>query len=333
MTHARKAVRLEGQRAGHAPGHFMNKQRGAGLIIAVLALPMVLAMIGPAGGATLGGHCVLALDPAMDAALVVAGTADVTSYCGLASNSSSDTAILVAGSLSHYGQPLQAHGHIATTSAGTIAYEAPPRILSGPVVDPYAGVLTGLQADPSCSPTGPASPLPPSPLPPGRYCGGITINGNIDFQPGLFVLDGGGLKIVGGGDIRGPGVTFVLTASDASDLGSFDVSGGGLLELRSPTAAEAAATGGYEGMLFIQDPYVPNLDTAPLPKQMLTGGTNMQLDGVLYFPNTEVVYTSGSYGDIACRLIVSRKVTFAGIVYLENDATACAEAGIGSGVH
>ncbi|MDH3913870.1 MAG: hypothetical protein OEU09_21530, partial [Rhodospirillales bacterium] len=121
----------------------MNKQRGAGLVIAVLALPMVLAMIGPAGGATLGGHCVLALDPAMDAALVVTGTADVTSYCGLASNSSSDTAILVAGSLSHYGQPLQAHGHIATTSAGTIAYEAPPRILSGPVVDPYAGVLTG----------------------------------------------------------------------------------------------------------------------------------------------------------------------------------------------
>jgi Flp pilus assembly protein TadG len=282
-----------------------------------------------------GEHCVVSLDPTEDGAITLLGTADVTSDCGMASNSSSDQAILVKGKAELNAQPLQAYGDIDTSGASTITNEYPPQPLSERVDDPYAGVLPGLQADPSCiGATATLYQTADSPLSPGRYCGGITINGNVDFNPGLYIVDDGGFRIQGGGDIRGPGVTFVLTAMDAPDLGTADFSAGtGTVELRAPTAAEAAATGGYEGMLFIQDSYVPNLDTlSPMPKNMLTGGANVHLAGALYFPDLEVVYTGGTSGGVGCTLIVSKKVTFEGNVFLDNDAAECLKAGVTSGI-
>jgi hypothetical protein len=65
---------------------------------------------------------------------------------------------------------------------------------------------------------------------------------------------------------------------------------------------------------------------------MLTGGANMTLTGALYFPDLETVYTGGTNGGVACTLIVSKTVTFEGNVNLDNDATACAQAGVTSGI-
>jgi Flp pilus assembly protein TadG len=284
-----------------------------------------------------GEHCVVSLDPTEDGAITVTGTADVTSDCGMASNSSSDQAILVQGKATLNAQPLQAYGDIDSSGAATVTNKYPPQPLSERVDDPYAGILSGHQADPSCAGV-PPKPTPydtaDSPLSPGHYCNGITINGNVDFNPGLYIVDGGNFRIQGGGDIRGEGVTFVLTAMDASDLATADFAAGtGTVDLRAPTAAEAAATGGYAGMLFIQDPYVPNLDTlSPTPKNMLTGGANVHLAGALYFPDTEVVYTGGTSGGVGCTLIVSKTVTFEGNVFLDNDEAECLKAGVTSGI-
>jgi hypothetical protein len=77
---------------------------------------------------------------------------------------------------------------------------------------------------------------------------------------------------------------------------------------------------------------VPNLDTANLGKNMLTGGASMHLNGAMYFPDLETVYTGGTNGGANCTLIVSKKVEFRGNVNLHNDATACAEAGVTSGI-
>jgi Flp pilus assembly protein TadG len=297
----------------------------------ILSAPITIQTRAVGGISTFGEHCVVSLDPTMNGAISVSGTADVTSDCGMASNSSSDQAILVSGSATLNAQPLQAYGDIDTTGAASISYNAPPQPLSERVDDPYAGILPGLQADASCVGATPTIYKgTDSPLSPGRYCGGITINGNVDFLPGTYYVDNGDFNIVGGGDIRGPGVTFILTAMDATDLGTFDLSGGGLVELRAP---RDLTEGDYPGMLMIQDPYVPNLDTlSPMPKSILTGGSNMHLDGALYFPDMEVDYTGGANGGANCTLIVSRKVTFKGNVYMKNDAAACAQAGVTSGI-
>jgi Flp pilus assembly protein TadG len=283
------------------------------------------------GISTFGEHCVVALDPTMDGAITVSGTADVTSDCGLASNSSSDQAIYVSGSADLTAQPLQAYGDIDKSGSATITYSAPPQPLSERVEDPYAGVLPGLQADASCIGSTPQTyNTADSPLAPGRYCGGMRINGNIDFLPGTYYVDNGDFKIIGGANVTGPGVTFILTAMDASDLGTFNLSGGGIVTLRAPLDL---TEGEYPGMLIMQDPYVPNADgMSPMPKNMLTGGANMTLDGALYFPDMETVYTGGTGGGANCTLIMSKKVTFEGTVNLDNDATACAQAGVTSGI-
>jgi hypothetical protein len=64
MTRASKADQPEGRRAGRASVPVVNRQTRTGLVIAALIVPILLSLTGPAGSAPLGGHCVLALDPA-----------------------------------------------------------------------------------------------------------------------------------------------------------------------------------------------------------------------------------------------------------------------------
>ncbi|MDH3918852.1 MAG: pilus assembly protein TadG-related protein [Rhodospirillales bacterium] len=286
------------------------------------------------GVSTFGNHCVVALDPTEDDAIKIAGTANVTSSCGLASNSSSSSAIGIQGQATLNADPIQAYGDIEVSGAGaSVTYNVPPQPLSERIEDPYASVLPGLQADPSCVGENNAVALNTenSPVSPGRFCGGITINnGTIVFLPGTYFVDNGGMAI-SGGNISGEGVTFIITAMDGTDLGDFDVLGG-TIDLRAPLDT---TEGDYPGMLFIQDPHVPNVDTLAankLPSNKFTGGSDMTLDGALYFPLTDVVYSGGGGGSVNCTLIVSRTVSFSGNVELNNDANACAEAGITTGV-
>jgi hypothetical protein len=280
---------------------------------------------------TFGTHCVVALDPEMDGALEITGTADITSDCGVASNSSSDQAVLVSGNASLTADPAQSYGDITVQGSATMAYNSPPQPLSERIEDPYAEVLPGLQADISCVGATPQNyGTADSPLAPGRFCGGISINGNVTFQPGTYYVDNGNFSISGTSNVSGDGVTFILTAMDAADLGTVDMSGDGTVALEAP---KDTTEGEYPGLLFIQDPYVPGVDgVSPIPKNMLTGGTNMTLNGALYFPDQEVAFKGGTSGGVNCTLIVARKVTFTGSVFLDNDAVACAEAGVGTGV-
>ncbi|MDH3596627.1 MAG: pilus assembly protein TadG-related protein [Rhodospirillales bacterium] len=305
---------------------FVRKQGAFYFSSMVLDAAITIEARAVGGISTFGDHCVVALDETQDGAITVTGTADVTSDCGLASNSNSGEAILVSGNATLTAQPLQAYGDITKSGSATITNKAPPQPLSERLPDPYADVLTELQADASCVGANKQNfSGSDSPLSPGRYCGGIQINGNVDFLPGTYILDDGGLKIAGGGDIRGLGVTFIMTAMDASDLGTFDLSGGGLLEMRAPVDT---TEGDYPGMLVIQDPYVPNVETASPGTNKFTGGSNMHLTGAIYAPHQDVDYSGGTNGGANCTLIVARKVSFHGNVYLDNDATACADAGV-----
>jgi len=280
-----------------------------------------------------GEHCVVALDETADRAINVTGTGDLISSCGTASNSSSAEAVYVGGKATLLAQPIQAYGDIYIKDKNAVAQQYPPQVLSERVENPYEGVLTGLQADASCVGENNAVALntEDSPVSPGRFCAGISINnGNIVFNPGLYIIDNGSMAI-SGGTVTGDGVTFILTAMDATDLGSFNVTGG-TVDLRAPTTDEAAATGGYQGMLFIQDPYVPNLDTLSVLQSKFNGGSTMIMDGALYFPDMDVDYSGGSAGDVSCTLVIARTVTVSGTAHLENDETACEAAGVTSGV-
>lgn len=113
-------------------------------------------------------------------------------------------------------------------------------------------------------------------LSPGTYQGGISVSGNatVTLQPGVYVLDGGGLTVTGQGRIVGQGVTIYTTGQN----GVFDginVYGRGSLQISAPT------TGAYQGIAIFQD----RAGAAPIE---ITDEGKVSLTGDLYAPAATV---------------------------------------------
>ena len=177
---------------------------------------------------------------------------------------------------------------------------------------------------------------------PGNYCGGLRIAGGVTrFNPGVYVIDSGDLNISTGGNVSvtnalaGEGVTFVMTATDPNDIGNVLLTASGVVTLNAPGSGGHFPSnsahpdyGTFPGILVFQDTRAPCCQGTQLKLNQFTGGTNMTLNGALYFPNQELVYTGGSAGSNACTQLVAAKVTFQGTSYLENDPADCAAAGV-----
>jgi Putative Flp pilus-assembly TadE/G-like len=112
----------------------------------------------------------------------------------------------------------------------------------------------------------------------GTYCSGIkvaTLGHTLNLNPGLYILTGSnGLNVSGGAVINGTGVTIYN-----SGTGKIDISGGS-------TANLTASASAYPGILFFQDP--SNTAAATL-----SGGSTGNLQGALYFPETQMLTFSG----------------------------------------
>ncbi len=313
------------------------------LFMASLALDAPLTVEGRAVGSVTasGSHCILALDPSMDEAIEFSGTADATIGCGVASNSSSDRSISIQGNATLSAQPAQTYGDIYDPAGGLIT-TAPPQTLSERLPDPYASIDVSTYADPSCSGGGVSPINSDKEMFPGNFCGGLKITGGATrFNPGVYVIDSGDLDISTGGNVTvtnalaGEGVTFVLTATDPNDIGNVKFTANGVLNLNAPGSGGHFPSnsahpdhGTFPGMLLIQDSRAPCCQGSGLINNQFTGGSNMTLNGALYFPNQELVYSGGSAGGGACTQLVAAKVTFQGTSHLENDPADCAAAGV-----
>src|ERR1039458_8396932 len=82
-------------------------------------------------------------------------------------------------------------------------------------------------------------------LNPGTYCNGITISGatTVTFNPGTYILMGGGLNVAGASILKGSGVTLFLTQGLGYKYGPLSVSGASIAPLSAPTS------GPYYGIL------------------------------------------------------------------------------------
>ncbi len=318
------------------------------LFMASLALGAPVTVEGRAVGSvtSAGSHCILALDPDMDGALEFSGTATADIGCGVASNSSSDQAILIQGSASLTANPAQAFGDIYESGSATLNTSTPPQPLSERLEDPYAATDVSSYADASCT-GGPGVRVNTGVdhfLSPGTFCGGLTVtNGATFFDPGVYVIDSGDLRITTSGAVQvrnpqaGEGVTFVLTATDASDIGTVTITGSGNIDLFGPTGgghfpgnASDPDHGAFAGMLIFQDSRASCClgGGGTLKKNILTGGTSMELNGALYFPNQELVYAGGAANNNACIQLVASKVTISGVANIVNNPADCAAAGV-----
>jgi hypothetical protein len=154
-------------------------------------------------------------------------------------------------------------------------------------------------------------------IPPGTYCGGITITGSVEhiiFSPGEFILVGGGLSVNGSATVSGTGVTFFNTYTNSDHYGAISLTGSGLVSLTAPTS------GTDKALLFYQDPTV---SWSSSNGSTISGGTNSVFDGIIDFPTTDLTYSGNSStsatGTDGYTILVGYNVKIAGTAQVNSD--------------
>ena len=131
---------------------------------------------------------------------------------------------------------------------------------------------------------------------PGTYTSiSISGNGNIVFNPGVYIIDGSsGITITGTPTITGTGVTFYFTnGATISNTGT------GVTNFTAP-----GTSGQYPGILFYQDPADTNGPT-------LGGNSGTTYNGVLYFSTSNVTFF-GHNNSIATDVVIADALTLSG---------------------
>ena len=272
-----------------------------------------------------GPQCIIALDHTADRAVTFSGDADVRLGCGVASNSSSNRSIYIAGSAILEANPAQAYGDIYLGNNATLITESPVQPYSQRVEDPYDHVIMPVTPT-TCSETNFWAQVGDTyldpPLQPGRYCGGLQIDGTVDMAPGIYIVADGDFTVGSQAVLTGDEVTIVLTGATPSSVGNVRINGGAKITLTPTTAGEMA------GILFYQDPNAyPG--GGSIIESKFNGEAQVDLTGALYFPQRQVEYGgSASAAGASCLHIVARTVEFTGEANITNDPVVCAAFGM-----
>ena len=259
--------------------------------------------------------CILALDQTNPKAINLNGSFTVKAECRVADNSNNVDALDDSGSACMKATAIGVTGG----TVGTCLTPSPKTYVPREP-DPLAGL-----AAPTFSPTCKAVDCTTNntsssynsctinnsgtyTLSPGTYCGGIKIQGgsgcstDVTFQPGLYVLYGGGLN-VNGGCLHGTGVTFYNTGTTSGPSKYVPMQIGG-----NPGGALYAPTSGpLTAILFFQ-----NRAFSGGQDNIVNGGTDLTLQGTLYFPTTNVRFAGGAGATAAYAIIIANQITFTG---------------------
>jgi hypothetical protein len=256
--------------------------------------------------------CILALDDDAEGALSISGNVDVDMPdCGFAVNSTDEASLVLNGSYDIVIGDVHLAGGYTENGNGDFEYEA-LRTNARRLADPYSDLA--IPSFTGCSANSMRSPQRynrNSTLSAGVYCGGITVTGNntINLNPGVYILDGGGLNISGNGAFNAPGVTIILTNSRhgaSGTYGSFDISGGRDFFFSAPTSGSTA------GVALYQDRNAPTSGT-----NTVTGNGDVEVDGAIYTPSQEINFGGGrDIGSDICTHIIGRTVRLHGNPYL-----------------
>lgn len=255
--------------------------------------------------------CIWIMDPSANNALVVSGSGSITSSCSIQVNSSSSDAMNLSGGACITGPTVNIVGNYRNSSSCIL--NPKPNTGVALVADPFASVpapiTTGGCDHNKFSVTGTMT------LSPGKYCGGITISGGAtgNLNPGMYILAGGGLTVSGGSRINGTGVTFYNTNGQGVGGSSYSpivISGTSGSVLSAPTS------GTYSGMLFFEDRSINSS-----AQNTVSGGSNSQINGAMYFLNSPLVYSGGSNNTPSNTQIVADTLTVSGPSYLGGSAS------------
>ena len=265
------------------------------------------------GVADINDTCVWSLNPSDPATVSVSGTADVSLGCGVFVNSSDPGAALdESGSGCLTATKLKVVG-----GASGDCLNPSPLTGASPISDPMASVQ--------------APPYTPGPcsgvfnggtynggtvnLTPGTYCGAIKAVSDvtINFAPGLYVFDDAGTLDIGAqATVTGIDVSFYITPDATKGI---KINGGASVTLKAPP------DGPLPGILFYHD----RASTSTVTHQ-ITGGANMTLEGIIYFPSHDLQFAGGATLNTSSSMIVASTVSFTGNTVLDDLSGSSASA-------
>jgi hypothetical protein len=253
-------------------------------------------------GSTTSGGCLYTLGPPSSAieGVNINGHATLNALtCGIADNGNFNTsgnALTVCAATFGVAGTSSDTGGAGTTCANkavTCSAQAGPCPSTGmpAATDPLASLT------PPCNPcTGGTSPKinNTQTLNPGTYDTiSIQGNGNVTFSAGVYILTGTGVSCSGTPIIRGTGVMFYF-----ANTATWNCNGNTDVRLTAPSS------GTYAGILMYQNP-------ADTVGPSIGGNDGSFLDGVLYFPKSQVTFY-GNNSSYAAGIIVADALALSG---------------------
>lgn len=272
-----------------------------------------------------GNFCILALEEMDSGSLTTHGNVEVNAPdCGIAVNSSDDEALRMSGNVDVTVSTVRITGDYDVSGSVNFVYDSISTGVS-PLDDPYEDLEVPEYEE--CGRGGGSLRVnSATTLSPGVYCGGLNISGNndIEFEPGVYIIDGGDFKVSGSGELYGEGVTFILTGS-GRDYAELDISGSRDIEFSAPLEGED-----MEGVVFFQDRNAPNGNSNV---NKLVGTSDIIINGTMYFPSQELWFGGDATlmaGASPCTRMIARTVTFAGNPRIGNSCNDTAVRDIGT---
>jgi hypothetical protein len=266
-----------------------------------------------------GTMCVLALGGSGydtgNASFSGNGTVDL-SNCDLYNNSNDPSSTQLGGHATLDARNLYLAGDYTVGGSATLSLTGAAATYVQPASDPYAGM--SIPSYSGCNQTNYSlSPNQSATISPGVYCGGMDIKGTLIFNPGVYILDGGGFTANAQASITGTGVTIILTSSTGSSYGTITINGGATISLSAPT------TGATAGIVLWVD---KNASYGATDK--INGGSSQNINGVMYLPSQQVSFIGGSSQSTTCAQLIALTVSFSGNSDSFLTLSGCSAAGI-----
>jgi Flp pilus assembly protein TadG len=223
--------------------------------------------------------------------------ADFTS-CNIVSDSIASNAFSVGGSARVIAPCVETVGgdnvqaSLTLTSCSSVTTNAPY------VQDPYANVPSPSVG--TCSnQSGNGGTLNPA-----TFCGGLSLKNNVTLNPGVYVINGGTLKVNANANVTGTGVTFYLTNG-----ATVQFNGSAQISLTAPTS------GSYAGLVLYGD------RTQPTASNTINGNASSSITGAIYFPSQEVDFLGNFSGANGCTQVVADTIYYTGSATFNTNCT------------
>ena len=274
------------------------------LFMGILGLQSAKVSARAVAGVQDSPNCIYALGQTGTGLATNGSGSSLSAACGIVVNSSAASA-LNAGA----GAVFATSVAITGTYSGSCSTSDPSgcRTAVPPLPDPLAQL-----ADPQFSGCDFGEPTPVKvsggvvSLNPGVYCNGISITSgaSVTFQPGVYILNGGGLSVNGNSTIQGTGVTFYNTARGKYAYAAVNLTGGTLGFLYAPTS------GPTEGILFFQDRTITPKSSQST--NVIAGSSNLNFNGTFYFPTTNLTFSGGGQVATNYTIFVAKTIVVGG---------------------